>query len=80
MIISQGVGLAGTLVLLALSGEPLPAPGALAFAAAAGASGVTGLGFFYYALSRGTMSESASTASPFMSMSSFMRSDFLKSR
>lgn len=55
MIISQGVGLAGTLVLLALSGEPLPAPGALAFAAAAGASGVTGLGFFYYALSRGTM-------------------------
>jgi drug/metabolite transporter (DMT)-like permease len=55
MITSQSVGLAGTIVLLAVSAETLPAAPSLAWAAAAGVSGVAGLGFFYYALSRGTM-------------------------
>ena len=55
MITSQSVGLAGTIVLLAVSAETFPAASSLAWAAAAGASGVAGLGFFYYALSRGTM-------------------------
>lgn len=55
MITSQSVGLAGTIVLLAVSAEAIPAATSLSWAAAAGASGVAGLGFFYYALSRGTM-------------------------
>jgi drug/metabolite transporter (DMT)-like permease len=43
------------LVLLALSGENLPSTEAILWALAAGASGVIGVGAFYYALSRGTM-------------------------
>ena len=45
----------GTLLLLVTSAEPLPATSSLLYAAAASVIGVTGLGFFYYALSRGTM-------------------------
>jgi drug/metabolite transporter (DMT)-like permease len=42
-------------VLLLVSGEAVPSQSSLAWAMAAGASGVIGLGCFYYALSRGTM-------------------------
>ena len=52
---SQSVGLAGALVLLSLSGEAAPSLESVAFAAAAGLTGVAGLACFYYALSRGTM-------------------------
>ncbi len=52
---SQALGLAGTVALLVLSGEPASDLASVAWAAAAGASGVIGVGFFYYALSRGTM-------------------------
>jgi len=54
-LVSQVVGLIGVTVLLALSGEQLANSGSLMWAAAAGASGVIGLGFFYVALARGTM-------------------------
>ena len=40
---------------MGLTSEPAPAAESFAFAAAAGASGVVGVGCFYYALSRGTM-------------------------
>lgn len=55
VITSQTIGLVGTLLLLAASAEAAPPPEALVWAAAAGISGVGGLGFFYLALSRGTM-------------------------
>lgn len=55
MLVSQGIGLLGTFVFLGVSGEVFPAASSIAWAAAAGASGVIGVGFFYYALSRGTM-------------------------
>lgn len=55
VITAQAMGLAGALVLLPLSGESGPSFESVAFAAAAGGIGVTGLAFFYYALSRGSM-------------------------
>src|SRR5688572_28294510 len=55
MLASQGIGFIGTLLVLVLSAEPLAAPDSLAWGAIAGVCGVGGLGFFYYALSRGTM-------------------------
>jgi len=55
LITSQSVGLAGTIVMLVVTAEAAPTASSFAWAAAAGASGVAGLGFFYYALSRGTM-------------------------
>lgn len=51
----QIIGLLATAGLLAVVGEPIAPSAALAWAAAAGASGVTGLGCFYLALSRGSM-------------------------
>lgn len=54
-MVSQVVGLIGVSVLLVLSGEDLASSESLLWAAAAGASGVIGLGFFYVALARGTM-------------------------
>ncbi len=45
----------GAIVLTTVSGEAIPSAASFAWAAAAGASGVGGLAFFYYALSRGTM-------------------------
>jgi drug/metabolite transporter (DMT)-like permease len=44
--------MAGILVVV---GEPAPTPSAALLALLAGASGVAGLGFFYFALARGTM-------------------------
>lgn len=52
---SQAIGLAATAVILAVSGEAMPATEAVGWSAAAGLSGVFGLGCFYLALSRGTM-------------------------
>lgn len=52
---AQVVGWAGTLLLLAASGEAAPAVDSVLFAAAAGGVGVAGLACFYYALGRGTM-------------------------
>jgi drug/metabolite transporter (DMT)-like permease len=42
-------------VILAASGEPQPPADQMIWATAAGVSGVAGLAFFYFALSRGTM-------------------------
>jgi drug/metabolite transporter (DMT)-like permease len=55
VLLSQGVGLILAATALLVSSEALPAPEALAWAAAAGVSGVLGLALFYLALSRGTM-------------------------
>ena len=55
ILTSQVLGFAGTFVLLVISGEAMPGGDSMAWAAAAGASGLLGLSFFYYALSRGTM-------------------------
>ena len=55
IVTTQLVGLAGTLILLVASAEPLPGTSSLLYAAAASVVGVTGLGLFYHALSRGTM-------------------------
>jgi drug/metabolite transporter (DMT)-like permease len=52
---SQGIGLAATAVILAASGEVMPGVEAVGWSAAAGLSGVVGLGCFYLALARGTM-------------------------
>lgn len=52
---SQGIGLAATVVILAASGEAMPVAESVGWSAAAGLSGVIGLGCFYLALSRGTM-------------------------
>lgn len=56
IMVSQSLGLLLALGLVIGSGEPAPSNAAMAWAVAAGASGVAGLGFFYFALSRGTMS------------------------
>ena len=55
VLLTQGVGLIIAIGLLLVSGEGRPGQEALAWAAAAGASGALGLAFFYLALSRGTM-------------------------
>jgi drug/metabolite transporter (DMT)-like permease len=55
VLLTQGVGLALAAILLIASAEPMPSQEALAWAAAAGVSGVLGLALFYLALSRGTM-------------------------
>lgn len=55
VLLTQGVGVALATGLLITSTEPMPSQQALAWAAAAGASGVLGLALFYLALSRGTM-------------------------
>ncbi len=55
ILVSQALGLLGAIVLTLVAAEPLPSNEALAWSVAAGASGVCGLGFFYFALSRGTM-------------------------
>lgn len=52
----EAVGLAGILVVLAISGDARPPDADLLSAAIAGLSGVTGLALFYKALSLGTMS------------------------
>jgi drug/metabolite transporter (DMT)-like permease len=55
MLASQGLGLIGVLAVLAISGEAPPSTEFLIWGLFGGFSGVAGLGFFYLALSRGTM-------------------------
>jgi drug/metabolite transporter (DMT)-like permease len=55
ILVSQTLGLLLAIGLVVVTGEPPPPGTALLWAAAAGASGLAGLGFFYFALSRGTM-------------------------
>ncbi len=55
IMLSQSLGFVLAIGLVAASGEPVPPAADLLWAGAAGASGVAGLGFFYFALSRGTM-------------------------
>jgi drug/metabolite transporter (DMT)-like permease len=55
MLAAQLIGLLGTLLLLAGSGEAQPSVEAMAWSAAAGLSGIVGLGAYYLALARGTM-------------------------
>ena len=52
---AQLLGLVSALALLPISGEMAPSFESVAFALVAGALGVSGLFFFYYALGRGTM-------------------------
>lgn len=52
----EGVGLLLVVAALAVSGEPLPPRDAVLYALAAGACGVSALGFFYSGLAIGTMS------------------------
>jgi drug/metabolite transporter (DMT)-like permease len=55
IFVSQGLGLAGSAVLVAIGGAPVPAAADLAWAGAAGLVGFVGLAAFYAALARGTM-------------------------
>ncbi len=55
MLVSQGLGFIGTIVLLMVSGEAPPAIESIAWAAGAGALGIVGLAAFYVALARGSM-------------------------
>jgi drug/metabolite transporter (DMT)-like permease len=55
IIVGYSIGFLGGLLLVVISGEPMPAGESAALALAAGVAGVVGLGAFYYALSRGTM-------------------------
>lgn len=55
IMVSQSLGLLLAIGLVIGSGELVPSGAAMVWASAAGASGVAGLGFFYFALSRGTM-------------------------
>jgi drug/metabolite transporter (DMT)-like permease len=55
MLASQGIGFVITVLVLLVSGEPAAPPVSLGWAAFAGVSGIAGLAFFYFALSRGTM-------------------------
>jgi len=55
MLASQGIGFVITTLILIASGEPIATTESLVWAAFAGLSGIAGLAFFYYALSRGTM-------------------------
>jgi drug/metabolite transporter (DMT)-like permease len=55
MLVSQVVGLLGTVMLVALSGEAFPSTESVVWAAAAGSLGIVGLAAFYYALGRGSM-------------------------
>jgi drug/metabolite transporter (DMT)-like permease len=55
MLVSQSVGLAATAMVLLIAVEVVPAVDALLWGAAAGVAGITGLAFFYRALSGGRM-------------------------
>jgi drug/metabolite transporter (DMT)-like permease len=56
LLLVEGTGLAGVLVIIAVTGEPLPGLRAAILAMVAGVAGVIALGCFYRALSIGTMS------------------------
>jgi drug/metabolite transporter (DMT)-like permease len=56
LLLVEGTGLVGVLVVIAATGEPLPGPRAAILAMVAGVAGVIALGCFYRALSIGTMS------------------------
>jgi drug/metabolite transporter (DMT)-like permease len=62
VLTSQGVGLAASIVLLALNVEAAPTQESQLFAAISGVCGVAGLGFFYLALARGKMGAVAPSA------------------
>ncbi len=56
LAIVEGVGLLAVLVVIAVTGEPLPGTRAILFAVGAGTAGAVALGCFYRALAIGTMS------------------------
>jgi drug/metabolite transporter (DMT)-like permease len=56
LLVVQGTGLVGVLVVIAATGEPFPGARAAVLALLAGVSGVIALGCLYRALSIGTMS------------------------
>jgi drug/metabolite transporter (DMT)-like permease len=60
--VSQGVGIVLLVLLAALTGEVLPKPGQLAWAALAGANGAFGLVVLYSALASGRMGIAASVS------------------
>ena len=51
LLLVEGTGLAGVLVIIAVTGEPLPGLRAAILAMVAGVAGVIALGCFYRALS-----------------------------
>jgi drug/metabolite transporter (DMT)-like permease len=55
VLAAQVIGLAATAILVMVVPEAVPPSATLLWAAAAGASGAIGIGFFYYALAGGTM-------------------------
>ena len=61
LLAGQGIGVAAAVAVLLISGEKQAPAAALAWAAVAGLSGVTGLGSFYRALATGTMGTAAPT-------------------
>jgi drug/metabolite transporter (DMT)-like permease len=56
LCVVEGTGLAGVLVVIAVTGEPFPGARAAILAMVAGVAGVIALGCFYRALAIGTMS------------------------
>ncbi len=52
---TQSIGLVIAVGLVSVSNQPMPSTAALAWAGAAGLSGIVGIAFFYVALARGTM-------------------------
>ncbi|HEX5901301.1 MAG TPA: EamA family transporter [Solirubrobacteraceae bacterium] len=56
LLVVEGTGLVGVLVIIAVTGEPFPGTRAVLLALVAGVGGVIALGCFYRALSIGTMS------------------------
>jgi uncharacterized membrane protein len=56
LLLVEGTGLVGVLVIIAVTGEPFPGTRAVLLALVAGVGGVIALGCFYRALSIGTMS------------------------
>jgi len=56
LLLVEGTGLAGVLLIIVVTGEPLPGLRAAILAMVAGVAGVIALGCFYRALSIGTMS------------------------
>ena len=56
LLVVEGTGLVGVLVIIAVTGEPFPGARAVLLALVAGVGGVIALGCFYRALSIGTMS------------------------
>src|SRR5258706_2583387 len=68
VMVSQIIGLALILVIAILSAEPIPPPGSLIWAAAAGISGAVGIVSFWRALAAGQMRIAAPVTAVFTAL------------